>query len=234
MPARAIVAPINFTDVSGLPVINVNPNPLIPGASYEWRAEELPLGLIYKWQDRITGAAMQAAGADTGSQRPEVVDLANAVRVVRFDGSNDRMFATLNMATPKTVIVVGRLRTNAAIGKWLVNSGQSGTQYLHIGTDSIGGAWSSNAGSSLTQPGAVDTNMHAFITVFNGASSVVSMGGVEATGTTGTNVPTQLQLGASSSAYADTDIAFLAVLPFAATAAQRASIAAALTAQYKL
>lgn len=233
MPARAIVAPINFTDITGLPVINVNPNPLISGATYEWRADELPLGLVYRWQDRITGAIMQAASTDTGTQRPEVVDY-SGLRVVRFDGVNDRMFTAMNMATPKTVIVVGRLRTNAAVAKWLVNSGQSGTQYMHIGTDSIGGAWSSNAGASLTQPGAVDTNMHAFITVFNGASSVVSMGGVEAAGTTGTNVPTQLQLGASATAYADTDIALLAILPYAATTAQRAAIAATLKAQYGL
>lgn len=164
--------------------------------------------------------------APSPSQNPRSYQ--GARKVVRMDGTNQRLDVSMDLSGAKTMVVVGRLASSAA-STYMITGGTGPSFNLYIGSS---GKFAAYAGNSLTSTLAGDTNTHTFIVVSNGASSVLSVDGTEVAGNIGTSTVTGLRLASTSTAYAAADFQRVAILPYAATAAQRAAILAQMRTQY--
>jgi len=111
----------------------------------------------------------------------------NGKPVVRFNGTNDRIADTgtdLGITQPNTVVIVGNQTSKATSGRF-IDTGGTGRQIVGCNAS---GLFSIFASSSVT--GAVDRSgaFHSFTGVFNGASSVGYVDGVqEFSGNPGSN-----------------------------------------------
>ena len=215
--------PASTPDLGTLDLSYVKP---IVDAKFHWSSLQLPLGSVEVWRDRVAGQMLSSPG---GSQVPVVYT--NVRKVVRFDGVNDRMDATLPVSAPCTLAIVGRFAT-AAPNQYLLTGGLSGGSFnLYQGSN---GNFAFSAGKTLSSTKPNDNNNHVFMMVSDGASSVLNIDGQEWSGDAGTTLAKGIRLAASSSAYFAGDVQAVVFLPYAAGAPRRASLMAQLREQYQI
>lgn len=228
MPGLGIVAPVSFGDAT-LPQLDITPLLRVPGASYDWAVDKVSAGPVATWYGMVQAGQMVAP--TVASQRPNLTtDGVTGRKIMHFDGVNQRFDATLSLSGAKTLVVVGRLPL-AANSSYLITGGTGPSFNLYIGSN---GKFASTAGTTLASTVTADGNMHVFIFVSNGTSSVFSVDGVEVAGAAGTSTATGLRVAATSTVYAQADVQRIAVVPYAATSAQRAAILAQMKSQYGL
>lgn len=198
----------------------------IYGASHHWAVDQLSVGPIRAWRDRIGTSDFLAPSPD--SQRPEVYE--SARKVVRFNGVNQRMDVAHPNPGPCTMFVVGRFGSSAT-STYMLTGGTGPAWNFYIGGN---GNFAFHAGATLSTSKPGDTSNHVFIVVSNGTNSVLRIDGTEWAGNAGTNVPTFLRLGATSSAYASVDFQTIGFLPYAADSVERTALHSQLKSWYSL
>lgn len=205
--------------------------PLLTGSSREWNARSHAVGgTVAPWPDLRGGASLINAG---GSAQPTVMEESGS-KFVRFDGVDDLVADTSFVGTqPHTRVVRFRWVVAPSGSKTVVGSTGTGTAGNTFGTVSASNNYQANAGTPLVASPAIapDTGWHTAIIVFNGATSVLSIDGVETVGNAGAQTGGGIRLGAASgttpTVFSNIDYKRLAVLPYAADSAQRAAILAA-------
>lgn len=225
MPGSAIVSPASFGDTS-LPRLDLRPMTAIAGAAYDWASDRLNSGPLEFWYDMVQNVPFVAPGSP--SQKPLVYE--SNRKVVRFNGVNQRMDADIQLTGPATMVLVGRLPV-ADNSQYILTGGTGPAFHVYRGGN---GNWATFAGSTLGHTSAADTSFHIIIVVRDGVNSVLNVDGVDVIGDMGPLIAERLRLGGSSSAYFQTDIQRLALLPFAATQKQREALVAQMRAAYKL
>ena len=114
---------------------------------------------------------------------------------IDFDGSNDFLDIDFgaNLSQPNTVLFVHESdNTNAADNEFFDERGSGQRSLIDVGSD--GDDYRIFATGSLFFSGIdITTNQSTVFTVFNGSSSVISINGTAATGTTGTDGINQTQ-----------------------------------------
>lgn len=225
MPGSAIISPASFGDTS-LPRLDLRPMTNITGAAYDWAADRLNPGALEFWYDMVQNVPFVAPAAP--SQKPLVYE--SNRKVVRFNGVNQRMDASIQVPGAMTMVLVARLPV-ADPGQYIMTGGNGPSMHVYRGGN---GNWAAFAGATLGHTTPADTGTHIIIVVRDGANSVLNVDGVEVSGDIGPLVADALRLGGSSSAYFQTDIQRLALLPFAATLNQRTALVAQMRAAYNL
>ncbi|PTR30585.1 fibronectin type III domain protein [Rhodococcus sp. OK519] len=214
-------------------VVTGTPNaaviPPLSGASQSWLAAGLTdADLLASWPSAVSGLNLANSG---GAARP-VVASESGVRFVRFDGIDDMLHHSSFAGTqPHTRVLRYRLQGTPQANRMLVGSTGTGTGGNSFSTLPAGATnYQINAGTALTSapPAVPDTAWHTAIVVFNGASSVLAIDGVETVGDAGANAGVGIRLaafsGSTPSTFTQMDVAALEILPYAADASQRAAI----------
>lgn len=224
MTARAFIAPVSFGDTT-LPKIELAYVRAVAGAVNDWAADILPLGSLASWPDLVSGLVLPAR-TGVGTQPAVVTDTGR--RIVRFDGIANWMQLAYAKSQPMTTVIVARMNESKASNTVLAGG-------VHVRTDSTNTKMEVTAGTALgTTAAPVNTNWRVYIIVNNGATSTISVDGVEVTGDAGTAARTFINLGINSAAtvFNRTDYQRLAFLPYAAGATERATILAQMKFQY--
>lgn len=159
------------------------------------------------WQDQ-SGSGAHLIQITDDSYRPTLVT-GGTLPVVRFDGVDNWLKATVSTAQPYTLFVVVQLlaRTGLAtiFDSTAIFAWDKGEMRVN---DSDTTKWDIYGGAFLTQTLPNDTtNLHLYTTVFNGASSLVRDNGVQfATGNVGAGEGTEFEIGAQGAGrYANVD-----------------------------
>lgn len=194
----------------------------IPGASRDYAAGSLTGTNPTSWVDLAGGPALSV---DTGE--PALLE-EGGIKFVRFDGVNDSM-ADTTATRPAVHTVFLRYRTLTAPGAYYAFVANTTTTGVSVGANSPDTAvrlFAGNGGGLIAQGFTRDTGWHTIIAVVNGASSVISVDGIETTGNPGPNTGTGLRIGgnANLSQYTKIDVARVGFLPYAADATERAAI----------
>lgn len=225
MPGSAIVSPASFGDTS-LPRLDLRPMSAIAGAAYDWASDRLSPGPLEFWYDMVQNTPFAAPVSP--SQKPLVYE--SVRKVVRFNGVNQRMDAEIQLTGPTTMVLVARLPT-ADPSQYILTGGSGPSFHVYRGGN---GNWATFAGATLGHTSAADTGTHVIIVVRDGANSVLNVDGVDVAGDMGALIAERLRLGGSATAYFQTDIQRLALLPFAASLNQRTALVAQMRAAYNL
>lgn len=230
MAGLIFVSPGGFTDPGDLP--QVPPSPVLPirGAMIDWAADRLPTGALASWTDML-GANTLAAPAQP-HQHPVVVGGGRG-RSVTFDGSGQRLDATMGLTGPLTMVVVAKSATGEA-GDYLFGSGAAANPTWNLGV-SPGDRWmfTTGSGSSIIPLATADTNWHIFIVNVDGANSVMSIDGDETTGAISSSATWDaIRIGASVSNYYGVELRRLAVIPRATTGPERQKLQQELSTHY--
>jgi hypothetical protein len=231
MATRALILPFTCTDTS-LPMQDMSPPPppitLLPGSSREWRASELTVGgVLAPWVDLRGGASLINAG---GSVQPTIV-AESGVKHVHFDGVDDIVpDATFSGAQPHTRVIRFRWHTLPVAGRTVLGSTGTGTAGNTFGIVSAANNYTINAGTPLVAAPTIapSTAWKTAIVVFNGATSILSIDGVETAGAAGANTGGGLRISAGSgttpTTFAAIDVRAVAIIPRAADSTERAAI----------
>lgn len=227
MTARAIIAPLSFGDTS-LPRINLTYVRPIAGAAYDWAVNQLPAGSVTQWPSLIDGTALVADGT-----APTVSGEGKA-RTIRFDGTSSRMRVALSSAGAETIVAVYRFVTPKALDTvyygLLAASGSLGS-----GADGRMRAVSGTAAALYPSPDVkIDANWHVSIVTLNGASSAVSLDGIERAGNLpiGTRDGVTLGFSGATGNRAAIEYKRVAIIPGGMTTTQRAAITEQMRADY--
>lgn len=146
---------------------------------------------IAQWDD-ASGNAHHATQA-TATSRPTARLAADGKYEADFDGVDDRLIVTpLALAQPFTLGLVAKQDVTTGTALYFVDSNTS-PQVVFYRTSS---AWRLFAGTALIGP-ASDTARHAFVGIYNGASSKIIVDGAETAGNAGANGYTGVSIGAS-------------------------------------
>lgn len=222
-----VTSPVGFADPT-LPKVGLTLVTPTGNAAYSWAADNVAIGPVSSWYDTVGAAALVAPTPP--SQKPvAMVDPVSGRKVVRFNGVDQRMDIPMDLAGAKTLVVVGKLN-KAGFSQYLVTGGGGPSFNLYNGGS---GKWTGYVGASLASTVNGDTNWHVFIMVSNGASSVLSVDGVESVGNAGTFAPNNLRLAASGTYFA-CDFHAVEIHNYAADATQRAGILASMKTRYNL
>lgn len=160
------------------------------------RAEDVAVSPVATWPD-ISGNGNDFVQA-TGANQPTLVsDLVNGYPAVLFDGSNDYVGSTLDMAQPLTFAVVA-MRTGgtqrAVIGsRDPASTGQPGAIVYIPSNPSV---YTMGAGGNLLSSVNPNVGWVWFVAVFNGADSRFYINDAEFTGNPGARGAGQVMLGA--------------------------------------
>jgi hypothetical protein len=156
----------------------------------------------------------------------------NGQRVIRTNGTSQRLGVSISLTQPTTVVLVARHVSLPAGSQYLISRG-TGVGF-NIGSSGNNALWQMIAGATLNAPSmsVPDTKPHVFIASLNGASSAFNIDGAEVTGNAGTVNETTMWLGGSQTAWFNTDYYRLAVIPGTMTAPQREAIRAQMAARY--
>lgn len=225
MAGSAIISPSSFGD-SSLPRLDLRPIVSIPGAAYDWASERLSAGPLEAWYDTVQNVPF--AAPTPPSQKPVVYE--GGRKVVRFNGADQRMDAAINLTGPRTLVVVGRFAL-AEAGQYMLSTGTTGNHNLYTGGN---GKFAFYGTTALSSTKNMDTNTHVFLVSINGDQTVFSVDGEEVTGNPGTIGETALRMGSGAGKYFGVDVQRIALLPFAANAAQRAALVARLRSAYSV
>lgn len=171
------------------------------------------LSSVGKNATQATGAAQPLYRASYTNGRP----------AIDFDGTNDVMAtASYTQAVPWTIYAVATYEISTATQ--IMAGHGAPVQFGRIG---VNAQWSANAGAVLGTL-AVNTSPHVFSTVFNGASSLVSVDGTTQSGDSGANLwsgrPMRLGSYDAASSWFNGGISCLLHYAGAHTTAQRQSI----------
>lgn len=222
MSSRNASWPGDWSDTEGMERIDTKYIPEIPGAILHFSARGLPEGPMQTWYDLISGTPWSST---SGATAPLVTKDSQDNSVLYFDGIDDMFTMPLVLSQPHTIIIMAKFREYR--NSSLLVSGATGPSNT-LGINSASTGWTHYAGSTLALTGvAPDTLIHTFMSVSNGANSVIAVGDLERVGDAGTNGRTFLRVGYGAGAAADYEkmnVYEVAVLPFAANATQRQTI----------
>lgn len=225
MIGTGIFAPTAFTNREGMARIKTNPLSIVDGASHAWIADNLPEGKTSQLFDVVGNTHFASNWPTNQSLWPSAV-ASTGRSTLDFDGG--ALDVVVALPAVKTVVIVGKFG-NAKSGDLILSGGAGATQNIYTGSN---GAFALNFGAILAHSKTADVNRHVFIVVQDGANSVFNIDGVEVYGNAGLNSATTLRLGGSSSAFTKSSINQVQVLPYAASASERAGIVARLRAVY--
>lgn len=185
--------------------------------------------LVTTWVDQsAAGNNLTAANTPTAKN-----SIQNGKRVVRFNGTANRMGKAFTLAQPCTIAIV------AAYG----NAWTSGNNALCAGNSTAGQLYRSaatginlNAGSAFSASLATQTSWHIYVAVVNGASSVIAIDNVETTGNAGATAVGGFTLGANGAGgnLAACDISEAIVFSNALSSGNRTSLYNALKTRWGL
>lgn len=211
----------NFADTT-LTRVNLNPVPVIAGATFDYAADNLAPGSITSWLDEVSGLSLPATGGS-----PTVTTEAGQ-NFIRFDGVDDIMSMPYAHGSAYTLAFVARIN-NVAFNNYVAD----GTGH-YLATNSGLTQWTYFAGATSGVVAPVNSAWHVFVVSANGASSALRVDTAEATGqNVGTNTPSTIRLGKGyGTTFTKLDIKRAVYLPYAAAAPERANIQAALAARY--
>lgn len=228
MPGLAIVSPASFNDPT-LPKIDVSPVPTIRGALYDWAVDNLLVGdRITRWVDRASNTSMLAP--DFVSQAPSVVDDPTYGKLLKFNGTNQRLDATgLSLKGPRTLISVGRLPEGKS-STYMFTQGQ-GTGYFNLGLNGAGD-WQFYNNSGINHDRKGNSDLHVIVVTIDSGSSAISVDGVENAGSLDATTADTIRIAASASGYWPVEMKRLVILPYAAIPRERKAISSALMARY--
>lgn len=167
------------------------------------RAEDVAVSPVATWPD-ISGNGNDFVQA-TGANQPTLVsDLVNGYPAVLFDGSNDYVGSTLDMAQPLTFAGVAMHTggtTRAVIGsRNPASTGQPGA-IVYIPPDNV---YAMFAGSNFLSSVNPNVGWVCFVAVFNGVNTRFYINDEEFTGNPGARGAGQVLLGAFLSGGAPT------------------------------
>lgn len=198
----------------------------IADASHYWSSKQLPEGNVTGWVDRISGATLSAPST---AQGPLVYS--SLRKVVRFNGTNQRVAVPLDLSGPRTVAIVGGF-AKAGPGQSMTYGYDTGTTFnIYQGAN---GNFAFNAGKTLATTKAGDAQRHVFLAVSDGVNSVFSIDGTEWLGDAGNMPADGFRIGANASQYFGMDIEAVVILPFAAPLERRTSLVTQLKMDYGL
>lgn len=177
---------------------------------------------VTTWADR-RGAGPDATQGTAAKKPLFKTAILNGLPVVRFDGVDDLLVATVTLNQPKTVIVVTRLLAGGGTNQYVLDGQATNAQV--VGTAGTGGQMVLYAGDTLSVA-CTETNWNIFMGEFNGVSSAISVNGVRTTGGAGATNATGLTLGNSGGETIplNGDIAEVLVYNTQLNAAQRAQV----------
>lgn len=228
MSARAIIAPLSFGD-SSLPRINLTYTRPIPGATYDWAVNQMPVGPLAQWPSLVGGTTLQATGTSP------VVAGSGKGKVVRFDGVGSRLQSQFTLAGAQTIVAVYRFVAPKALDTVHYGFAQSeaGTLGIPAGADNTRAV----SGSTLLFPSPAlvpDTNWHTSILSVAGDKSVLRIDNSETSGNLSAGTRDGLTLGFSGSAGSRAAIEYkrVAIIPGGTTPAQRDAIMAQMMSEY--
>lgn len=226
MLGLGIYANGKFTNRANMDQVSNHPISLLAGNSHAYVADNLPLGRTSALLDLIGSNPLSTIYPTNPSLWPEAISQSGR-SALKFDGAS-LLDGAVTLSGPKTIVMVGRLN-EVAVGASLF-SGRTGPSFqLYVGST---GVFAFNGGSVLAHTKAADTSLHVFVIVQDGANSVLNIDGVEVFGNAGSNVPTMLRLGGTSSTFAKTTISQLQVVPKVCDVNERAAIVKLLKADY--
>ena len=229
MSARAIIAPLSFGDTS-LPRINLTYLRPIPGAAYDWAANQMTEGPLAKWPSLVDGTPLLAIGTSP------TVKADSKGQFVSFDGVSSLMNARLPVVGAQTIVAVYRL--TAPKGADAIHSGLSNWNagLLGLSTDLKTMRALASSGSNLTPSPAMipDTSWHVSILTVDGPNSALRVDAVEAAGNLTAGTRDGIALGWSGATGNRTAIEYkrVAIIPGSMTADQRSVIAAQMRGEY--
>jgi len=229
MPGRAIIAPVSFGDTT-LPKIDITYVAPLAGALYDFAVDQLPLGPVASWASLVDGVPIVADGSTTPTVMTD-----GATKMVRFNGTIDRMKVTTNLATARTIVAVARLRAPVALDQIFYGASTSNEGAIGVPSGATNYA-GYGGGSTLSLSPAVvpDANWHVFILTHAGTSSAVRVDNTETTGNLplATQATLTLGFGPAADFRSEIDYKRVAILAGGTTTAQRGAIVAQLKAQY--
>lgn len=215
------------TAFTGAPALPVVPDALpAKGVRNRWDADTILAAngaVLTGWADSAAGLNM---GVAVGDPRVETVD---GHRAVRF--TNDIMQTALSLPQPHTVVLAFKHVSLNTTGTATVFGAQQaiGTDGGIFQTNTVGDFYA-NAGTAFKIGGQATAGWKRLIVVFNGASSVVNLNGVEYAGNFGTQHREFFSLGGQRSAqFTDIAVTHASVFSKALTTQERTDLAAWLT-----
>lgn len=189
---------------------------------------------VAAWTDLAGGTPLTVNGQGGTASTAPVLASDGGVPAMEFTGTAS-LGTAMPLNQPHTIVVCARtVGTPSALGVLTGGTASSPGRSSQFIDPSTGPQWRSNAGASLgSTVNASAVDYQVITTVFNGASSVMRVDGVETTGTTGTDARTILTLATWSGAGANRlacRIAEILVFPFALDLTQRAAVETAVRA----
>lgn len=226
MLGTGIFAPSAFTNRDGMVQIKTNPLTILNGATHAWAADNLPAGKTSRLLNVVGGSHFATNWPTNQTLWPTAVDVAGRSRL-SFDGG--ALDVTVSLPSAKTVILIGALPTLPTEREQFLLHGGAGPAFA---LSAAAGKFKVFGGANLVHTKDADTNRHVFILSHSGANSVLSIDGVEVAGNAGSNAPTALRIGGTTSSFNQSVIEQIQVLPYAAGPAERAAILAKLRSAY--
>lgn len=167
----------------------------VAGYAHRWcsKAARQPVGSLLNKIPNLVGSGDMGALGDATSLYPSLATKQSQPVLLGAAGKRTRYVLGAAIPQPCTILFVGgAAAADAAVVlgcsiNAYPNSNSTRTR-LGSGTHSSATRWEVDAGATLWHDAApVDANMHVFVLVLNGASSILSIDGVEVTGDAGTN-----------------------------------------------
>lgn len=229
MTARAIVFPGSFGDTS-LPKISLDFARPLANALLDCAVESLSAGPVTTWESSVGGSGFSVAeGSPT-------VSGTGAAKVIRFNGTTDRMQAPLAISTPHTVVAVFRYLVDVGDSKVFTGlAGDGEGAVKNTPTKNNLGIVVGAASLSGNPPIVTDTGWHVVIASFAAGASSLRYDTQDTTGSLATPSRTGIMLGHGPSATGfkqNIEYKRLAVLGGATTLQQRSALVSYLKQRY--
>ncbi len=192
-------------------------------------------GVVTTWSD-LSGDGNDMVAAEDDTRPTYHLNQMNSLPVVRFEGSEDRMVATLatERAQPNsTYAVIAKLSDSAGNEQMISGANEANSNshvFYHRASSNAFYYYSGAEISGLAE----DTDDHVFAAVWNGASSILETDGNVHSADAGANALHKIVFGSSQTPdeYADCEIAEFLVFDVAHTQAQFDIISAYLAAKW--
>lgn len=235
MTAKAIVWNGTFGD-STLPRISLGHTPALPGAMFDWAADDLPLGDVSAWRSLAGGETLTRDGS------PQVVNSGGG-HAVQLDGIKDRMRYAGTFGGERTFVFVYRFPK--VIGSSSIVYGYSGpltgSEIVTTSDDyriygRVDPRWNDSVNDTIfPSPKIVmDTDWHVLIMSIAGDDSAIRIDNADSPGKL-TPVDTDgvtLGYGLTSTSRTNIEYKRVAVLPGGTTGAYRDTLTNQLATRY--
>lgn len=234
------IAPSSFVGEKAKTLPRYSPPLPVPGATAVYSTYNLPQQageLVTEWPS-ANGLGEKLTVVGAGST---LVD-AKAPRMmadgsVRFSRLNsETLGAPLNNSQPRTVVAVARvwkLQGQTSYLDAIVSSGQNKNALGQVMAVNGSGTARTYAGGSINLTGfGVGTDWHVFISVFDGANSVIRVDNNELIGDAGVHTSSQIVLGSYQSQFSDIEVREVISYPGALSLEDRVTTVEKLKARY--